>query len=197
MDRLTTDKPTSNVGHAHNLFYAKDGMWTWIRGGGPAPDYKDISLCSFARKLCAEHIPDEDLPADDVNLNWQMSEWLLDGPESLAGLIALLYTAGWAFADLRQRLKYYEDLQDAGRLTIWPEDGQTLYYDGKGMCERCPLVETEKCPYINGDDSDYPDRCLSYVTTEPWLGGRDESQRDAYLAGFYHLTNTAALEKQK
>ena len=36
--RLTTDNPQNNVETALNLFYIKDGE-TYVRGGGPAPDY--------------------------------------------------------------------------------------------------------------------------------------------------------------
>ena len=36
---IATDDPQDNISTAPNLFYVKDG-WTWIRGGGPAPDYK-------------------------------------------------------------------------------------------------------------------------------------------------------------
>lgn len=42
MNRLTTDIPKGNFENALNLFYNKDG-WTWVRRGGTAPDYKDVS----------------------------------------------------------------------------------------------------------------------------------------------------------
>ena len=39
----------------------------------------------------------------------QMYEWMFDGTESVNGLIATLYTAAWAFSELRHRLAAYED----------------------------------------------------------------------------------------
>lgn len=108
MKRLTTDKPDGNVENSLNLFYIKD-QWTWVRGGGPAPDYKDVSLCDLVRMMVKANIPDTELPKDDDNLSMMMYEWLMDEPDTAEGIIALLYNAGWAFAELRQRLAAYED----------------------------------------------------------------------------------------
>ena len=38
-----------------------------------------------------------------------MGELLLDGPDEPTGLLALLYTAAWSYAELRGRLMQYED----------------------------------------------------------------------------------------
>lgn len=108
MKRLTTDNPQDNIETSLNLFYAKDG-WTWIRGGGPAPDYADVSLNDFVRMLVKANIPDAELPEDDDDLSDLMYEWLIDDPDSAEGIISLLYTSGWAFAELRHRLSAYED----------------------------------------------------------------------------------------
>lgn len=108
MKRLTTDNPKDNIENALNLFYAKDG-WTWVRGGGPAPDYADMSLCDFVRMLVKANIPDAELPEDDDALSDLMHEWLIDDPDSAEGIISLLYTAGWAFAELRHRLSLWEN----------------------------------------------------------------------------------------
>jgi len=108
MKRLTTDNPKDNIENALNLFYAKDG-WTWVRGGGPAPDYADMSLCDFVRMLVKANIPDAELPEDNDDLSDLMCDWLIDEPDSTEGIISLLYTAGWAFAELRHRLAAYED----------------------------------------------------------------------------------------
>lgn len=110
MKRLTTDAPKDNIQVAVNLFYVKDG-WTWVRGGGPAPEYKDVSLCDYIRYIVKVHIPDENLPDDDESLSMMMSEWLLDGTESAEGVIATLYTAAWACAELRHRLMLYENAE--------------------------------------------------------------------------------------
>ena len=120
MKRLTTDTPKDNIETSLNLFYVKDG-WTWIRGGGPAPDYADISLNNFVRMLVKANIPDNpELPENDDDLSMMMAEWLMDDPASAEGIIALLYTAGWAFAELRHRLAHYEGLEEQGRLMALP-----------------------------------------------------------------------------
>lgn len=108
MKRLTTDNPKDNIQAALNLFYIKDG-WTWVRGGGPAPEHPDVSLCDYVRRIMATHVPYVDLDMDDDSLSMMLGEWLFDDPESMEGLIAVLYTTAWAFAELRHRLAAYED----------------------------------------------------------------------------------------
>lgn len=110
MDRLTTDNPSTNLMTALNLFYAKDGQ-AWVRGGGPEPDYKDCTLNDYIwatmKGVMDPGAPITRLP--DEETAELMADWLMDGHCCISGLIAHLYTAGWAFAELRARLKDYED----------------------------------------------------------------------------------------
>lgn len=108
MKRLTTDEPKDNIQAALNLFYIKDHE-TWVRGGGPGPEYPDVSLFDYTREIIKTHIPDVELPSDNDDFSMMMAEWLLDGPENAEGVVAMLYTAAWAFAELRHRLAAYED----------------------------------------------------------------------------------------
>jgi hypothetical protein len=112
MKRLTTDKPKDNVENTLNLFYIKDKE-TWIRGGGMAPEYKDETLDNFVRRMIRERMAKWDLeiqvPEDWREFSCMMAEWLFDDPESETGLLALLYAAAWGFAEIRERLKRYED----------------------------------------------------------------------------------------
>lgn len=108
MKRLTTDTPKDNLEMALNLFYIKDHE-TWVRGYGPAPEYADVSLVDLTRDIVKTHIPDAELPEDNDNLSNMMPEWLMDGFDSAEGIVALLYTAAWAYAELRHKLKQYED----------------------------------------------------------------------------------------
>ena len=108
MKRLTTDTPKDNLETALNLFYIKDHE-TWVRGYGPAPEYADVSLFDLTRDIVKTHIPDAELPADDDALSNMMPEWLMDGIDSAEGVVALLYTAAWAYAELRHKLMRYED----------------------------------------------------------------------------------------
>lgn len=108
MKRLTTNCPDNNLDAALNLFYIKD-FETWVRGGGDGPDYPDIRLYDFIRKAAKILLPDLDFPMDDDSVDYAMGELLLDGPDEPTGLLALLYTAAWSYAELRGRLMQYED----------------------------------------------------------------------------------------
>ena len=108
MKRLTTEKPKNNVENTLNLFYIKEKE-TWIRGGGPAPQYKDVTLDDFMRRMIKERNVDVKAPEDWQEFSCMMAEWLMDDPESETGLLALLYAAAWGFAEIRERLKRYED----------------------------------------------------------------------------------------
>ena len=108
MKRLTTNCPDNNLDAALNLFYIKD-CETWVRGGGDGPDYPDIRLYDFIRKAAKILLPDLDFPMDDDGVDYAMGELLLDGPDEPTGLLALLYTAAWSYAELRGRLMQYED----------------------------------------------------------------------------------------
>lgn len=108
MERLTTNCPDNNLDAALNLFYIKD-FETWVRGGGDGPDYPDIRLYDFIRKAAKILLPDLDFPMDDDGVDYAMGELLLDGPDEPTGLLALLYTAAWSYAELRGRLMQYED----------------------------------------------------------------------------------------
>ena len=108
MKRLTTNCPDNNLDAALNLFYVKD-FETWVRGGGDGPDYPDIRLYDFIRKATKILLPDLDFPMDDDGVDYAMGELLLDGPDEPTGLLALLYTAAWSYAELRGRLMQYED----------------------------------------------------------------------------------------
>ena len=107
MKRLTTEKPKNNVENTLNLFYIKDKE-TWIRGGGPAPEYRDETLDNVMRRQIKVRLP-IDAPEDWWEFSAMMAEWLFDDPESETGLLALLYAAAWGFAEIRERLKRYED----------------------------------------------------------------------------------------
>ena len=127
MKRLTTNCPDSNLDAALNLFYIKD-FETWVRGGGDGPDYPDIRLYDFIRKAAKILLPDLDFPMDDDGVDYAMGELLLDGPDEPTGLLALLYTAAWSYAELRGRLMQYEDT------CMTPVEVSTLVKDWSDLC---------------------------------------------------------------
>lgn len=149
MKRLTTDTPKDNLETALNLFYIKDHE-TWVRGYGPAPEYADVSLFDLTRDIVKTHIPDAELPADNDDLSNMMPEWLMDGIDSAEGVVALLYTAAWAYAELRHKLMRYEDAEQDGRLVVL-RDGVTI----QGLQE-----EYRKAKYMADDQLPSP----SYTT---------------------------------
>ena len=108
MKRLTTDEPKDNLEADLNLFYIKDHE-TWVRGGGPGPEYSDVSLFRFVRDVAKAYFPDVELPASNDDISFAMPEWIMDGIDSPEGVIALLYNAAWAYAELRHKLMQYED----------------------------------------------------------------------------------------
>ena len=113
MKRLTTGHPQGNVETALNLFYIKNGE-AWVRGGGPGPEFPDVSLFDYLREIVQTHGLEIDI-SDETAIGLSVYESLFDGIDTLEGIVATLYTAGWAFAELRARLELYENIcYDAG-----------------------------------------------------------------------------------
>ena len=121
MKRLTVDKSAREMTGtelAHNCMYARD-RWARYR------DFdKDMDLFDFIREFAK---------AENVGLhddNEVAAEMLLDGLQysidNPFGRVALVYNLMWAMADLRERLKAYEDtgltpeeVMDGRMLTGW------------------------------------------------------------------------------
>lgn len=110
--RLTTDTPESNHEMALNLFYVKDKQ-TWVRGYGE--NGADIALLDLMRKLICRYTETAEIPEtmSDEDVMFTMEEWLFDGTDSIEGILALLYLAAWVCAELRERLKRFEDKENA------------------------------------------------------------------------------------
>ena len=108
---IVTDDPQGNVEAALNLVFVKNSE-VYVRGYGPAPDFDDARLYDMARDLLRKYSPETlenaDL-SDDNELSWAIAEMLLDGTDTMEGVIALLYTMAWAFAETRERLRMYEE----------------------------------------------------------------------------------------
>lgn len=121
MKRLTTDTPQTNSETALNLFYAKDGQ-AWARGGGGAfAENKDRTLYDYARMLIKQHKAMIEICDDNMELGEELTDCLWYGPGCIEGLIATLYTTAWAFAEIRARLKQYEDEDERGLLIHLPD----------------------------------------------------------------------------
>lgn len=108
MSRLTTDKIVSEMSMvelAHNCCYADDERRARYR------DYElDIDARDLAKMLIKD-MCDEDLTSmTDEEFDDYIGEMLSAEMNSQIGLIALFYRNLWAMADLRERLKAYEDV---------------------------------------------------------------------------------------
>lgn len=126
MRRLTSNKNVSEMGMAelaYNSCYRGGDGWTRYR------DYSlDIDARQLARMLLKKHADGDDAFTNDEDFEGWMMDYLQDGIDSREGLIALFYRNLWAMADLRERLKYYEDLEEQGKLPKLPcVVGDTVY----------------------------------------------------------------------
>lgn len=125
MHRLTVDKPTSEMSMtelAHNSCYVRD-RWARYR------NYDlDIDAIELVMKLyefyCDEDF--EDICNDEFD-NW-IEGYMQYNLDSLEGLLAAFYTHIWAMADLQEKLKDYEDMEEQGKLLKLPcAVGDTVY----------------------------------------------------------------------
>lgn len=110
MKRLTSNRNVSEMGMAelaYNSCYRGGDGWARYR------DYSlDIDARQLARMLLKEHADGDDSFTDGEDFEGRMMDYLQDGMDSREGLIALFYRNLWVMADLRERLKYYEDLEE-------------------------------------------------------------------------------------
>lgn len=143
--RLTTNKNVSDMGMfelAHNCCYiAEDGT-------GRYRDYEmDMDQRELTRKLMSTLVGEE-LPLGEESFDEEMMDNLMIDPlEDVQGLIALLYHNMWAMADLREKLKRYEDAEEQGRLLRLPcKVGDSVYRfwyaDGKAYKVQTQVIRT-------------------------------------------------------
>ena len=119
---------------AHNSCYYKDGV----------ARYRDFENDMDARDLARElvwSLTDLELSRDNECFDKEMIENLqYDIMKEPIGLIALFYRNLWAMADLRERLKEYEDAEEQGLLLRLPcKVGDTIYRVNAGAKE--PVIK--------------------------------------------------------
>ena len=118
MERLTSNKNVSDMSIielAHNSCYVDNKRNARYR------DYNlDIDSRELVRNLVKD-ICDEDLTdLSDEEFDEYMGSMLSVEMDSEIGLLALFYRNLWAMADLREKLKEYEDAEEQGRLVKLP-----------------------------------------------------------------------------
>lgn len=125
MNRLTTNKETSDMSMfelSHNSCYVKEGK----------ARYRDYETDIDAReltKLLLKEIAEENNQFNSENgFDEKMVDYLSCGIDTKEGLIATFYRNLWAMAELREKLKTYEDLEEQGKLIKLPcAVGDTVY----------------------------------------------------------------------
>lgn len=118
MSRLTTNKPVSEMGMLELAYNS-----CFIDEDGCCAKYRDFNTDMDARELARDlmrefgfwEIDDDEMLSDEL-FDDVIMENLQYGTKELEGLIALFYRNLWAMAELRERLKYYEDLEEQGKL---------------------------------------------------------------------------------
>ena len=145
MERLTTNKNVSDMGIvelALNCCYIAND------GSGRYRDYEiDIDERDFVRKLTTTLVG-EDLPLQDESFDEEMMDNLgIDPFADVRGLIAIFYRNMWAMAELREKLKRYEDAEEQGFLLRLPcKVGDTVY---------CIFIRYTKCTPNNKEFDEY------------------------------------------
>lgn len=134
MERLTTNKNVPNMSMielAYNSCYVDDEHNARYRDYDLDIDGKQL-VKSLAKDICNEDLTD----LSDEEFDEYMASMLSAGIDSTIGLLALFYRNLWAMADLRTRLKSYEDAEEQGLLLRPPcKVGDTLYRVNKGAKE--------------------------------------------------------------
>lgn len=124
MKRITVNKEgflMTMLELAYNSCYVKNGKARY------RDREKDIDARDLVRILIKQHLGEE-APQGDRELDDYISNYLQYEVYSLEGLIAVFYRSVCALADLRERLKEYEDMEESGRLVKLPRAvGDTVY----------------------------------------------------------------------
>lgn len=126
MKRLTMDnlEEMGMFSLAHNCCYIDENRNT---------RYRDFEIDIDARELAKGLMRELTEDAVSFESDEDFDDWMgccigEDGICTPRGLIATFYQNLWAMAELRERLKYYEDLEDQGRLLVLPcKVGDTVY----------------------------------------------------------------------
>ena len=145
MSRLTTNKSVDEMSMlelAYNSCYAKDGK-AMYRDYDTDIDARE--LAEYLYKKYAEIEPSPTAP-DELFDDWMLDD-LQKGMDSIEGVLALLYRNLWAMADMRERLKAYEDKEEQGLLIELPvRIGEVIY------SVECGEIVTDSLYSVNKDN---------------------------------------------
>ena len=118
MKRLTTDKPSNNTETMLNYAYAKDGYVHLSYADGEEDIRLTEYLCRVAHEIGCEFATEENILNGDTCLE-------CDCKVSILNVLAI------QAAELRERLKKYEDAEEQGLLVRLPcKVGDTIWLTG-------------------------------------------------------------------
>lgn len=171
MERLTTNKSVADMSMielAHNSCYADDERNARYR------DYNlDVDSRWLVRNLAKDICGEDFNGLSDEEVDEYMASMLSVEIESTIGLLALFYRNLWAMADLREKLKYYEDADEQGRYIKLPEKIEETEY------RECVHTRT-KCHHENCKCSECP---LTELFCDEFYTAIDRCYEDAYARG--------------
>lgn len=171
MERLTTNKSVAEMSMielAHNSCYADDERNARYRDYNLDVDSRWL-VRNLAKDICGEDFKD----LSDEEVDEYMASMLSVEIESTIGLLALFYRNLWAMADLREKLKYYEDAEEQGRYIKLPEKVEETEY------RECVHTRT-KCHHENCKCSECP---LTELFCDEFCTTIDRCYEDAYARG--------------
>lgn len=134
MERLTTNKSVADMSMielAHNSCYADDERNARYRDYNLDVDSRWL-IRNLVKDICGEDFKD----LSDEEVDEYMASMLSVEIDSTIGLLALFYRNLWAMADLREKLKYYEDAEEQGLLLRLPISEDAPVYSIEYCCER-------------------------------------------------------------
>lgn len=143
MERLTSNKNVSDMSMfelIYNSCYKDDKGSTRYRDRNLDIDSKQL-VRNLAKDICNEDLTD----LSDEEFDEYMTSMLSVEMDSTIGLLTLFYRNIWAMANLRERLKYYEDLivKEQNRLIKLPtllRAVESFSLDDKNILHKLPCI---------------------------------------------------------
>ena len=148
MERLTTNKSVADMSMielAHNSCYADDERNARYRDYNLDVDSRWL-IRNLVKDICGEDFKD----LSDEEVDEYMASMLSVEIDSTIGLLALFYRNLWAMADLREKLKYYEDAEEQGLLLLLPCKIEDMVYCIENKQVWCCTIEKISISKNNG-----------------------------------------------
>lgn len=147
MKRLTSDKNTSDMSMlelAYNSSYIDNGNDARFRNYELDIDSRQL-VKELAKDICNEDFSN----LSDEEFDEYMASMLSVEIDSTIGLLAVFYRNLWAMADLREKLKEYEDSEEQGRLIKLPcKEGDIVYVPTRDFISEFRIIQI----IISGND---------------------------------------------